>query len=807
LKFLSHLAAYIFYLAVAAIITWPLLQVFSTRLVGHPFGDSYEYIRHIWWIKHALQTGQPIFFQPLLAYPHGLPGGLLWGEPLQSFPAWLFAFVMPLSAAYNLMVLLRLALNGGAMYFLVWKLTGVRGAALLSGVIFLAYPAMQGQLAAGHEGLLALWPAPLYAYALVRLRQTADRRWILAGALFFVLGILGALLLLLFVILPITVLFIVWLLAERNGAGLRRLVLTVISGGLVSAIFVLPMAADSSATPLQEGGDVTFSADLLTVVTPSFENPVFGKLVYTHTVLGEDPFETPGYVGILAASLSVVAVWRVRAARGWLALAAAAWILSLGPLLKVMARPVQIAVGEYQSFVTLPWAAVTNLPLIHFARTPSRFNLVIGLALAVMAGYGAAVLLKPRLIQLNEQAESVSKSPLHRMERGFRGEVIRWTLLALAIAFVLWEYQLFWMSGMPTVRGSVPEAIAALAQRDDVRAVFDVPWEHLLVDKEAMFLQTGHQHPLIAGHIARRTPVNPARLWLLQSTLDPALLDEAGVDIVILHKSWDDEQGMLDAFVRRRLGEPFFENGRFAAFEVPDSEAAPAFTTLVTPSGDTSAQADSYVYLPEPGWMTFSGELSASGRDVQLSLDGQLVREWTIDGETPIRVPLFTDTGYHTITLGLQPACPQYVDTALRCRGLSWNDLSLNAFTPAAPDAPVQLDRGVQLEGSHLERSAEHLNVWLWWRFDQPLTEYDVRFVHVLDADGNPVAQDDTPPGQRPAGSQWSEAVELSTDLPPGSYTVYTGWYTNPDLTRFAVHADTPGAQDGLVYLGTVDTR
>jgi hypothetical protein len=34
---------------------------------------------------------------------------------------------------------------------------------------------------------------------------------------------------------------------------------------------------------------------------------------------------------------------------------------------------------------------------------------------------------------------------------------------------------------------------------------------------------------------------------------------------------------------------------------------------------------------------------------------------------------------------------------------------------------------------------------------------------------------------------------------------VYAGWYTFPDLTRRPVASDAPGAQDGLIYLGTLD--
>ncbi len=42
--------------------------------------------------------------------------------------------------------------------------------------------------------------------------------------------------------------------------------------------------------------------------------------------------------------------------------------------------------------MTLPFALVANLPLISLARAPGRFSFDIGLAVAVLAGGGAAYL-------------------------------------------------------------------------------------------------------------------------------------------------------------------------------------------------------------------------------------------------------------------------------------------------------------------------------------------------------------------------------------------------------------------------------
>jgi hypothetical protein len=659
--FAHYLIAYGLYLVAAIVVTWPLVMVLATRLVGHPFGDSYEYARHVWWIKHALQTGAPLFHDSLLAYPDGLGNSWLWGNPLQSFPAGLLAFILPLPAAFNLPLLFNLALNGWAVYVFVTYLTGQRSAAWLAGLVFLAYPTFQGQLAAGHTGLLVLWGVPLYTYGLFRLRETPKRRWLLFTALFFCVSLLGNTLLLVYMLLPITALFGLSLLGRREWPALRWSMGAVITGGLFALPFALPVALDMLSTPawLQESGDVMFSADLLAVVSPSFQHPVFGQLAYTHSVLGRDPFEKMAYIGITAALLALVAVWRNRAARWWLLLGGLVWVGSLGGILKVMDAPLAVSAGGYETFIALPGLILQHIPLLSSTRTPSRFNFTLALAVAVLAGYGLAALW-PRL-----------------------GRRLGYVVCAGLSVFVLWEYQGFWsqngLPDLPTIPGVVPESITALAGQDDIRAVFDIPWEHLLTDKDALYLQTGHQHPLIAGHITRRTPVDPARLSVLQNTLNPALLDAAGADIIILHKQWSDSDGVLDAFARQQLGDPFYEDERIAAFNAPPVTGAPGFLAVVPPTTTLRDSLDIYLYTPAPGWVELSAAVRASERAIGFWRDGQLVETWPINGAADIRGAVFLEQpGYHTLTLTVTPPCP--ADTGiLVCAVVSISGLAVVA--------------------------------------------------------------------------------------------------------------------------------
>ncbi len=580
-----YLLVYLFYLAVIVVITYPLITVIGTRFIGHPFGDAYEYVHHIWWIKTALQTGQNPFFQPILLYPDGLRATLVWSFPLQSFPAWLFAFAMPLPAAFNLAALLTLALNGWAMFFLARYLftsyspasVGARHAsplqkpivkpapttvipALLAGLIFMLYPTFQGQLGAAHTGLLTLWGAPIYLYVLFRLRDTAHvRRTMLAGALLFMISQWGSILLLIYVIAPITAVYLLMLICQRDRRSLRRVLATLVLGAVFSLPFAVPLALDTLGAP-RETGSVTYSASLLGVVSPSFYHPLFSGWSFNREVLGVDPFETASYVGVIAAGLALIGVWKRRAARYWLLMALVAWIFSLGPLLKLYDEPLIVRLGGYSTAISLPWALLQNLPLLDLARTPARFNFAVGFAVALMAGYGWATLSGRNL------ADSARK---------YRYWLISAALM-LAIGF---EYQFWW--GLPTINGEVPAPIAALADRSDIRAVLDVPFDHPLVNKDGMFLQIGHQHPMIIGQIARASPVNPAKARLLQDTLDPALLDAAGVDIVIVHKDYEDSEGTLGALARTRFGDPFYEDDDYSVFQVPPYHGdAPGFTAV-----------------------------------------------------------------------------------------------------------------------------------------------------------------------------------------------------------------------------------
>ncbi len=822
-SWLIHLAVYGFYLLIAVLITYPLIAQFSSAFAGFVYGDAYEMAHHIWWFKHALQTGQPLFYQTMLAYPNGIEGVTLWADPLQFFPAWLFAFVMPLASAANLAILLTLALNGWAMFFLTRYMVGEMRArqvvplqntldagaqhaaplqgnpsgraglrpaptsatiapALIAGLVFMLFPTMQGHLGAGHAGLLVQWTVPLLVYALLRLREprrsperTGWRRIALAAAFFF-LSATGHTLELIYVLMPLTLVYGLMLMVRREWVALRRTVIAVLVGGAILAVFLIPVfrATFGTSAYTEEGGVVRYSADLLAVVTPSFRNPLFAGLDYSRQVLGVNLDEGTAYIGVIAALLSLIAVWKVRAARGWLALALIAWALALGPLLKLLDQPLSFTLDGYSSYVTLPFALIANLPLIELARTPGRFDFALALAVAALAGLGAAYLWD----RIRWQA------------------AIKWAGAALLMVGIAAEYQVF--APLPLSPAAIPQPIRDLAGRNDLRAVFDIPWDNLVAAKDGLYLQTAHDHPLIAGHVTRSTPVSPAKLTLLQTTLDPALLRAVGADAVIVHRE-QDADGSLEARARAHLGDPVYEDDSLALFLTPPSSNSPAFTALPTSQTAISTEADTYVYTPGDGWISFSADLTGTDRQIDLLLDGAIVGRFTLDGTTAIQVPLpVSAQSFETLALAPDPPCPEHFDPALECRTVTLANLNLQ-YTPAQASPAVDFEQGVTLARYTVpgnEPSGGTLAVWLWWQFDQAVDTDDIRFVHLINAAGDLVTQQDNPLGSIAAGETRAEQVEISlpADLPPGDYTVSAGWYHYPDITNFRVLASGEGA-------------
>ncbi len=764
------------FLLIALIITYPLGFELSSSLAGFAYGDGREMAHHLWWFGEALRTGESPFFMSNLAYPNGIDAITLWANPLQFFPAWALALILPLPAAANLTILLTLALNGWALALLCRGLGMGFWAGWIAGVVFMCFPLMQAHLGVGHAGLLVQYPVPLYALALLRLSRSGVGRIGIAAAAFALTG-LGHTLQIIYVTAPLTLVIGAAALWRRAWSTAARQVIAAGIGAAALAVYLLPTFSAAFGSAYDDGGVVRYSADLLAFASPSFFHPLWGALLdYPRRVLGVNLDEGAAYVGVIAGALALIGVWRRREARMWLGLALLAYVLSLGGLLKILDTPVQFTTDGYISYVALPWGILAELPGLSLLRAPGRFNFGLALALAMMAGYGADAVVRRR------------------------GALVSLILIGL-IAF---DYQTFFP--LPTTPAAIPPAIAALEQRTDMRAVFGIPWDNLIAAKTDLYLHTAHRRPLLAGQVTRRTPVAPAMLTILQDTLDPALLDAAGVDLIILHKQHDD--GTLYARALDRLGAPTYEDDALALFEPPEPDAPRLFAAALTESLAVTARSEVYLYAAQPGWALFEADASADRRRVRLLIDGDAVHGQIVGEADRLRLPIPLEAGYTTLSMALSPPCPAVIPSAaLTCRDLRLTSAALT-FTAdeTPPSPPVIWERGVSLVRWRVTQGGETVSAWLDWRFDSAVDENDIRFVHLLDESGGLIAQSDAPLGRIAGGSRRIEAVDLAlpADLASGTYTLVTGWYRYPEIVRFRLTAAPTETANDVFRIGAL---
>lgn len=172
--------------------------------------------------------------------------------------------------------------------------------------------------------------------------------------------------------------------------------------------------------------------------------------------------------------------------------------------------------------------------------------------------------------------------------------------------------------------------------------------------------------------------------------------------------------------------------------------------------------------------------------------DGEPLPAWAETGETwPDFVPMMRFTLDHPVPLSASIETPRI----------------------------EELEYGIRLLGYSLEkrtwRPGETLTITLFWQPREAIQPNLVVFVHLMNEQGNLVAQHDSVPdqGRRPTPFWQPGAlvvdphpVPLPVDLPPGNYALWIGMYKWPEIQRLQV-LQGAAAGDDRILLGMIQVR
>jgi hypothetical protein len=272
---------------------------------------------------------------------------------------------------YNLLLLSGFVLSGVTMFLLVRALTGRVDAALIGGALFALYP-----YRLEHYSHLELQMTMWMPLALLGLHRTLARgRWRdgLGTGVAFALQTLSSLYYGCFLaVFMVVVGGAIWLGRGRP----RAPILPLAAGGVLGALIIAPVAAEYIASRPMMGTREQGTVQFYSAVGSDYLSPHFRNRLYARWSEGGQ-FERQLFPRITPLVLTAVALYPP---------------LSIARIAYTLALVVSID-GSFglngPTFTSLQ----AVLPPFQGLRVPARFSLLAGMALSILAAYGAARLL------------------------------------------------------------------------------------------------------------------------------------------------------------------------------------------------------------------------------------------------------------------------------------------------------------------------------------------------------------------------------------------------------------------------------
>ena len=505
--------------ALTVVMTYPQIRGMRTY-VSINEGDPLFSVWRLSWVAHQLPRDPLNLFNANIFHPE--PRTLALSDAM-IVPALMAAPLLWVGVrqivAYNVVFLASFALSGAAMFLLVRSLTGRRGAALAAGFIFaflpyryMHYPHLELQV--------AQW-MPLCLWALHRTIRSGRLRDGLLTGLFLALQALSSLYYGIFLatfMVPVGAALVIGQRPSSIKASIRSLA----AGGVLAAVLIVPVILPYLAVRHNVGertvAEITFySATAKNYLAAHPQNVVFGSLT-SH--LGGQEREL--FTGFLVPLVALFGLWPP---------------LSATRIAYALGLIVAFEVSLGYNGLLYPWLHDYLLPY-RGLRVPARMAIVVGLGLAVLAGFGVA--------------------RLSRMAGGGRRAAI--VALALTALVAVEYYSVPLLARVP----SGPSPIYDALPRNTTNVLFELPLVRpdIAIEPLYMYFSTFHWSTLINGYSGFSPPSYERLHDSLEHFPDSTALAELrrrDVTHIVIHGALYGRPGDYDAMVASLDGSPEIE--------------------------------------------------------------------------------------------------------------------------------------------------------------------------------------------------------------------------------------------------------
>jgi hypothetical protein len=302
----AALFAYAAYVAGVIVATWPLARAPASLWPNHHDPALFTWVMAS--TARRLLHAPGLFFDSNTFYPHGLTyafGEILLVPALLGFPGWVAGNPV---LTYNLLVLFLWPVNGVAMAWAAYELTGSRMAAWLAGAVFCLSPYFTEYYL--EFNMLPAAAVPVAIVAWLRWLERQDRRWLAAALAALTVQGLTSWYYAIILGLGLVTLTLGFCLMRWRGWEVRRDLVAVLVGGAAVGAALVPVAWPYWMVHREFGYERSLLdteghyADLLSFLEPGARSRFF-PFDWT----GHVP-ETSPFVGFSALLLASLALWR-----------------------------------------------------------------------------------------------------------------------------------------------------------------------------------------------------------------------------------------------------------------------------------------------------------------------------------------------------------------------------------------------------------------------------------------------------------------------------------------------------------------
>lgn len=379
-----------FLLLLTLVFTYPAVFHLSTHLLGGVHNDAWQWPWNIFIFREQVSNGQDPYYTDFLYHPIGT--SLLF-HTYTEFNDVLGLFLHPIFndiAITNIASLLATFLSAFGTYLLARTLTGNAAASIFAAIAFAFCPFRTIRMMYHLNLAMTQW-IPFTLWAFLRLSEKPGVKISLVAGLFFALtcycnyiyGIYLAIAL--FCMLACGIFLSTrW----RSAPFLKACILAALTA--LALLFPIPihLYKDFQEKPLPYYGSnfEDSSARIGDYLAAAPNNPYIRDFVDKKLRMTLRTDFTSGWTALGAGLIGAMLVFRFRERRmiPFLAIGFVFFLLSLGPYMKV----------GHSFKIPLPYAVLTDAPIIRNMRIPARFAIMVTLIISLLGAYSLSIVLK-----------------------------------------------------------------------------------------------------------------------------------------------------------------------------------------------------------------------------------------------------------------------------------------------------------------------------------------------------------------------------------------------------------------------------